>query len=125
MPVPDSGGMAIQHLRGNNSRDTTIALTRRPGRDPFHVLSHWVIEVQYAFEDQERLARLPLSDDTVAAEVEALLQMVGEGDTSAGRDLFVCLHAEWAKTGPVGRHPAWDAVLRLLAPLAVPPYSRG
>jgi len=125
MPVPDSGGMAVQHLRGNNSRDTTIALTRHPRRNRFHMLSGWVIEVQYVFEDQERLARLPLSDDSVAGEVQALLEMLREGDITAGRDLFVCLHTEWAKTGPVGRNPAWDAVFRFLAPLAVPPYTRG
>jgi len=117
--------MVVQHPRESDRLYTTIALRRRPGRDHSHVLWGWALEVQYVIEDQERLARLPLSDDSVAGEVQALLEMLREGDTTAGRDLFVCLHAEWAKTGPVGRNPAWDAVFRFLAPLAVPPYTRG
>jgi hypothetical protein len=29
-----------------------------------------------------------------------------------------CLHPEWGRTSLVGRHPAWEAVFRYLAPLA-------
>src|SRR5688500_12244860 len=80
----------------------------------------WVLLVTYRAEGNEHAARLPLSSDEVANRVDRLLRAARLGQRRAARDLFACLHQEWGRTSLVGRHPAWDAVFRFLAPLAAP-----
>ena len=78
----------------------------------------WVLLVAYRAEGNEHAARLPLSGDEVAGRVERLLRATRRGQRRAAQDLFACLHQEWGRTSLVGRHPAWEAVFRYLAPLA-------
>src|SRR3712207_5904320 len=78
----------------------------------------WVLLVAYRAEGNEHAARLPLSGDEVARKLERLVGEAGEGQRRAPLELFACLHHEWCRTSLGGRHPAWDAVFRYLAPLA-------
>jgi hypothetical protein len=76
----------------------------------------WTLCVEYRADGNEYAARLGLSDECVAFSIEQLLERATAGDREAGLELFVTLHTEWGQHGPVGRHPAWDAVFRYLAP---------
>ena len=74
--------------------------------------------VTYRARGNERAARLPLSGDEVAGRVERLLRATRRGRRHEAQELFACLHQEWGRTSLVFHHPAWEAVLRYLAPLA-------
>jgi hypothetical protein len=77
-----------------------------------------VLLVAYRAGGNEHAARLPLSSDKVAFLIDRLLGAVATGNRDAACALFACLHEQWGRTGLVGRHPAWEAVFRYLAPLA-------
>lgn len=74
-----------------------------------------------AYDDNgcEHTAMLTLEDDLIAQQVTALLDLSQGGDREAALDLYACLHAQWGKARVVRRHPAWDAIFRYLATLAV------
>ncbi len=99
---------------------TDMWVKRRPpsDRDAATPGATWMLLVLYRANGDEHAARLPLTDDTVAARVERLLEAVRLGQRKAALDLYACLHNEWGRTSLVGRHPAWDAVFRFLAPRA-------
>jgi hypothetical protein len=89
-------------------------------RPPGATLTDWVLLVVYRDEGNEHVARLPLSSEMVAYRVEGLLRAARLGQRQAGQELYACVHAEWGRCSLVGRHPAWEGVLRFIAPLAVP-----
>src|SRR5262245_36136446 len=101
---------------------TDIWVKRRPPVDRDHDdrATSWVLLVAYRAEGNEHAARLPLSSDAVAARVERLLRGARLGQRRAAQELFACLHQEWGRGPLVGRHPAWEAIFRFLAPLAAP-----
>lgn len=74
--------------------------------------------VCYRAGGRESATRLSLSGDGVALRVDRLLAATRLGSRVAARELFACLHAEWGACRVVQRDPAWEAVLRYLAPLA-------
>ncbi len=90
---------------------TELAIRRRASGE-------WVLEVQYRSGSSDHLARLPLTDETTAVHVDAMLPLARVWDREASLDLFVTLHEEWGRSGPACRHPAWDEVFRYLAPRA-------
>lgn len=101
---------------------TDMWVKRRPpsDRDAGRPGSAWLLLVMYRADGNEHASRLPLTDIAVAVRVERLLAAVRLGQRKAALELFACLHDEWGRTSLVGRHPAWDAVFRFLAPLAAP-----
>ena len=83
--------------------------------------SHWALLVRYRAGGSELATRLSLSSDAVALRVDRLLAATRLGNRTAARDLFACLHGEWGIHRLVDRDPAWEAVLRYLAPLVAQP----
>jgi hypothetical protein len=113
---------AMSQVRGRLPIATDVWVKRRPpvDRDRGDAGTSWVLLVAYRAEGDEHAARLPLSSDAVAARVERLLPGARLGQRRSAQELFACLHQEWARGPLVGRHPAWDALFRFLAPLAAP-----
>jgi hypothetical protein len=101
-------------------RATDLSVKRRPPaeRDAIDAASAWVLLVVYRAGGEVHAARLPLNSGTLALRVDALLRAAAAGKRAAARELYACLHAEWGRQGLAGRHPAWDAVFRYLAPQA-------
>ncbi len=81
-----------------------IWVKRRPpsDRDAATPGATWMLLVLYRANGDEHAARLPLTDDTVAARVERLLEAVRLGQRKATLDLYACLHNEWGRTSLVG-----------------------
>ena len=115
---------------GHRSGDpvaTDMWVKRRPPveRDGYGRQPAWVLLVTYRAGGDEHATRLPLSTDAVATEVERLLPAARSGRRGAALTLYACLHQEWGRSSMVGRHPAWEAVFRFLAPLAAAPAVPG